>query len=214
MTISGLRVKICGVTRPVDAVRAAELGATWIGINFWPRSPRCVSPERAVEIADAVRDRVELVGVFVNQRPEAVNAIRTEVGLDRVQLHGDEPPEEVRAYGRSAIQVVGVDETFDPEVLASYPEVWGFLFDVKDPVRYGGTGRSWAYERVRDLPTEKPILVAGGIGPGNVSRVISRCRPGGIDVCSRIETEPGVKDWNAMKSLFEEVDGGEATDRT
>ena len=198
----------------MDAVRAADLGARWIGINFWPGSPRCVRVDRAREIADTVRDRVEVVGVFVNQRPDVVNSIRSEVGLDRIQLHGEESPEEVREYGDFAIKVFGVGPGFDPEILGSYSEVWGYLFDVEDPVRRGGTGRRWPYEKVRDLPIDKPVLVAGGVGPDNASRVLVRCRPQGIDVCSRIETAPGVKDWKAMKRLFEEVDGGEAKDGT
>lgn len=139
-------VKICGVTRADDALAAVELGADLLGLNFYPPSPRFLSVEAAREVAAAVAGRVPLVGVFVDRPRDEIEAIAESVGLDLVQLHGDETAAEVAALGARAIQVFRVDpalgdriERLSPAILEPYPEAWGFLFDVRDR-RYGGTG--------------------------------------------------------------------------
>jgi len=204
-------VKICGVTRPRDAERAVELGAAYLGLNFWPGSPRRVEIGQAAEIADAARGRATLVGVFVDQ-PHLVAELRSEVGLDLVQLHGDEPPAAVAAHGDRAIKVFRVADAFDHAELSRYSRCWGYLFDCRRPGLYGGTGESWPYELASGLPTDKPVLVAGGITPATVGDVLSRCRPHAIDVCSGVESAPGVKDDALMTSLFEEIDHGQITE--
>lgn len=203
-----MRVKICGITRPEDAEEAAVLGAAWVGINFWPGSPRRVEVAQAREIVAALEGRSEVVGVFVNEDPGYVEEVREAVGLDRVQLHGDETPDEAARLGECVIKAIGVDDSFSPGILDSYAAAWGFLFDVRDPVRYGGTGRSWPYERVRYLAIDKPWLVAGGIRPETVLDVLSRSGARAVDVCSGVEAAPGVKDSGAMTRLFEEVHDG------
>ena len=184
------------------------LGAAWIGINFWPGSPRRVELARAREVVDAVAGRAATVGIFVDQEPAFVAETRDALALDLVQLHGDEIPETVARFGSRALRAVGVDDGFRPDALAAFPDVWGFLFDVRDPVRYGGTGRSWPYERVRGLDPGKPWLLAGGIRPDTVREVLARSGARAIDVCSGVEASPGVKDSAAMRRLFEEVHDG------
>lgn len=211
-------VKICGVKRPEDAALATELGADMIGLNFYPPSPRALDPEGdrslLAEIVAAVRDgqadRVPVVGVFVDERPERIEEIASLAGLDLIQLHGGEGPEVAARFGGRAIKVFRREAVPGPAELASYPDAWGFLFDVpakagRDP---GGTGMSWEYEMLAALASDRPVLVAGGIRPGNARRALEASGADGVDVCSGIESAPGVKDPERMRQLFEEVRHG------
>ena len=200
-----VRVKICGVTRVVDARLAAELGADYLGLNFFAASPRLVAPERAAGIARAVRGRLAIVGVFVNESRERIESVADAVPLDLIQLHGDEGPAEVAAFGERAIKVFRVGEDFDPDQVSAYPTARAFLFDCGHPSLYGGTGLAWPYERIAGLEVDQPVWVAGGIGPENVRQAIQLSGADGIDVCSGVESSPGVKDHDAMKRLFQEV---------
>ncbi len=207
--MTSAKVKICGVTRAEDARLAAELKADYLGLNFFAASPRLVEPERAVEIARAVRGRLAIVGVFVNESRERIEAIADAVPLDLIQLHGDEGPEEVAAFGRRAIKVFRVRKDFDPAQVAAYSTAGALLFDCGHPSLYGGTGSAWPYERIAGLEVEQPVWVAGGIGPENVRQAVQLSGADGIDVCSGVESGPGVKDHDAMKRLFQEVRHGQ-----
>jgi phosphoribosylanthranilate isomerase len=199
-----IAVKICGVTRPQDAIRAVELGASYVGINFWPKSPRAVSIERARELVAAIDGRAAVVGVFVDPPPEWLDEVDAALDLDLLQFHGDEGPDRLEPYGARAIKVFRLTDRFDRSELESYPTVAAWLFDVRH-ADYGGTGKTWRYELVADLPPTRPIMVAGGIRPGRVSEVVARCHPTVIDVCSGVESAPGIKDGDLMNRLFEEV---------
>lgn len=225
-------IKICGVTRPEDAALAVELGADLVGLNFYPPSPRALDPERdralVEEIVAAVREkgtagtetgrfiggggggRPLVVGVFVDERPERVEEIASIAGLDLVQLHGEESPEVAARFGGRAIKVFRRDTVPEPDEIAAYGQAWGFLFDVparagRDP---GGTGMSWEYEMLAALASDRPVLVAGGIRPGNARRALEASGADGVDVCSGVESAPGVKDPERMRRLFEEVRHG------
>ncbi len=197
-------VKICGVTRREDAERAAELGADLLGLNFYPPSPRCLAPARAREIADAVRGAVRLVGVFVDRDPRQVEAIGREVGLDLFQFHGDEGPAELARFAGRAIKVFRVRGGLAAAALEPYPDVWGFLVESRHP-GYGGAGERWEYESIAGLEAAKPLLVSGGIGPGTAREVLARSRADGVDVCSGVESAPGVKDPERLAALIREV---------
>lgn len=222
---TGLKVKICGVTTPEDARFAVELGADFLGLNFHPPSPRYLSPSQAREIADAVAGRIPLVGVFVNRPREQIERITAEVGLDLVQLHGDESPEEVARLGGRALKVFRRNRLPERRELVLYPQVWGFLFDVPHESLYGGTGRSWSYESVAgspDLPRRvggRPVLLAGGVHPGSVARIRDAALASGVlermtlgvDVCSGVEAAPGIKDRTQMERLFMEIRDGQSS---
>jgi phosphoribosylanthranilate isomerase len=201
--MSGPRIKVCGVTRAEDALLAAELGADFLGLNFWPRSPRRVGLEEARAIADAVRGRVRVVGVFVNPCAEEV-ALAEGVGLDLLQFHGDETPAHLAPFAARSIKALRAGERPGDELFAAYPDVWGFLVEPRRQ-GYGGSGEAWGYAAAADLPTRKPVFLAGGIGPENVRSVVAAARPWGVDVCSRVEARPGVKDPARLRRLFEEV---------
>lgn len=199
-----LEVKICGVTRVEDAILAVDLGATLLGLNFWPRSPRYLEIERAREIADAVRGRVRLVGVFVDAPRAEVEEVDRALGLDLIQFHGDEGPGFVEAWGERAIKVFRLNGPPRAEDLDAYRRVWGFLFDVRHP-DYGGTGVAWEYATLAGLGAARPFLVAGGIGPDNARRALADSGARGIDVCSGVESAPGIKDPHRLQRLFSEV---------
>ena len=193
------RVKICGVTRVEDAELAIELGADFLGLNFYPASPRYLDLEAARRIARAVGDRARLVGVTVNPAASVVEEILRIVEL--VQFHGEEGPEAVRPWAARAIKVLR-PEAGEQAAAQSYPEVWGFLLEPRRP-GYGGSGRPWDYASAAPPATDRPVLLAGGIDPGNVRRAAAGAW--GIDVCSGVESKPGIKDAGLMKRLFSEL---------
>ena len=197
-------VKICGLTRPRDAELAVELGARLVGLNFWPGSPRCLEASAAREVASAVRGRALVVGVFVDQPRARIEELREGVGLDLVQLHGEEPAAEVAGFGDRAIKALRLDAGTPPD-LGAYGDCWGFLCDAADRQRWGGTGEAWDWARATHLPTTRRILVAGGVAPGRVAAVLAACRPYGLDVCSGVESAPGIKDREKMQRLFAEI---------
>lgn len=203
------RVKICGITSVDDARLAVDLGADYLGLNFYPASPRYLEPERAAAIAEAVRGRVPLVGVFVNTPRQRIEAIDARVGLDHIQLHGDEGPDAVVPFGSRAIKVFRRAEPPEASELAAYGACWGYLFDVADGTRYGGTGREWSYRTLAGLATPKPYFVAGGIRPGNAARAARESGAFGVDVCSGVESAPGVKDRSKLEQLLAEVRDGQ-----
>lgn len=194
-------VKICGVVDPDNARMAVEMGADFLGLNFYPRSPRYVEVERAREIASAVGGSgVRLVGVFVNRPAREVQEIESEVGLDLLQLSGDESPEEAAPFAGRAIKAFrGTDGT------EGWADAWAWLFDAPHGSLYGGTGMAWNFQAVAGIAGERRVFVAGGLGPGNVRQAIEASRPYAVDVCSRVESAPGIKDPELLLRLFQEV---------
>lgn len=198
-------VKICGVVDPANARMAVEMGADFLGLNFYPRSPRYVEVERAREIASAVRSMrdttgVRLVGVFVNRPAREVEEIESEVGLDLLQLSGDETPQEATAFAGRAVKAFrGTQGT------GGWAGAWAWLFDAAHDSLYGGTGMAWNFQAVAGIAGERRVFVAGGLGPDNVRQAISASRPFAVDVCSRVESAPGIKDPELLRRLFQEV---------
>ncbi len=144
-----VKVKICGVTDPANALAAVEIGADYLGLNFYPGSPRYVSVERAREIAGAVGGRVPLVGVFVNAPAAAIAETVERAGLDLVQLSGDEGPETVGPLAARTIKAFRTGGLPGGAELAAWSAVWGVLIDAPHRDLYGGTGEEWNYGQCR-----------------------------------------------------------------
>jgi phosphoribosylanthranilate isomerase len=206
-----VKIKVCGVTDPANALAVAEMGADYLGLNFYPGSPRYVSIERAREIAGAVGGRVPLVGVFVNAPAAAIAETVERAGLDLVQLSGDEEPGTVGPLASRTIKTFRTGGLPGGAELAAWSAVWGVLIDAPHRDLYGGTGAGWDYAAagLAGQLAGQCLFLAGGIGPDNARRAVEAARPYAIDVCSRVESAPGIKDLELLRRLFQEVRDGE-----
>lgn len=202
-------IKVCGVTTVDDAAAAAELGADLIGLNFWPGSPRVVDVDTGRRLVAAIGGRARVVGVFVDATAAEIAATALAVGLDIVQPHGNEPAAlalELEALGAPRmLRAIRLPRAPSAEDLEEWPKAWGFLFDHYDPVRFGGTGEAWDWGALRLLSSDRPRFVAGGIRPGRAKTALVESGADGVDVCSGVESRPGIKDHEAMARLIAEV---------
>jgi phosphoribosylanthranilate isomerase len=199
-------VKICGITRPEDAVAAVRAGADWLGLNFWPTSKRHLSLAQASDVVRAARQErreVAIVGVFVDQPLGEVTGVLSALELDRAQLHGDEPPDYVRRLGDRAIKAVPLAEPAQLDELAEYdcPVV---LVDTPSPGR-GGSGIVGDWSAAREAAAQRRVILAGGLTPENVADAIAQVQPWGVDVASGVESAPGVKDVALMARFVAEA---------
>lgn len=201
-------VKVCGITRAEDAVLAAECGASAVGFVFWDRSPRAVSLEVANAVAADMPRGLLRVGVFVNALPHVVRRYVAEVPLDVVQLHGDEPVEWAATFTRPVLKAVNPADAAHTAWLATPPDAVTLLVDAVDAERRGGTGKQADWEAAAALARRRPIVLAGGLSPENVSEAVRRVRPYGVDVSSGVEARPGIKDASAMRAFFAAVAEG------
>lgn len=208
--MSVTQIKFCGMTTVEDAERAVELGAWAIGLIFWPGSARGCSPAAAAEIAAAVRRRIEIVGVFVNPTLEEVARTAEQVGLTMLQLHGDEGPafcaEAARRTGCKVIKAMRVRNAGALQALAPFHTDY-HLLDSYVAGRLGGTGQTFAWELVRGHRGTAPVILSGGLAPGNVAEAISVARPFAVDVASGVEREPGRKDPAKLEAFAAAVAG-------
>ena len=190
--MSGVRIKICGVTRAEDALAAVRLGADALGFNFWPGSRRHVSPAAARAIIARLPPFVTSVGVFVNQPEGEMRATAAESGIQVFQLHGDEPPELCSRLPLPVVKAIPVDQVRTLSKLLSY-EVSAFLLDT--PSRgYGGSGEPFDWSLAEGVSEVAPVILAGGLTPENVAAAVRAVRPYAVDVASGVESSPGVKD--------------------
>jgi phosphoribosylanthranilate isomerase len=189
--------KICGITNQEDASAAIEAGATALGLNFYPRSPRYIGPERAAEIATAAG--VLRVGVFVNEKPARVTEIARIARLDVAQLHGDESPLEF-PVSLPVWKALRVSQGFDVSLYDDYPVEALLLDGPGASAEFGGQGKIFDWTLVR--ATKQKIVLAGGLHASNVAFAIARVRPWGIDACSRLESAPGKKDHKKMTEFL------------
>ena len=191
--------KVCGVTRPADAVHAARSGANAIGLIFVPRSLRAVTPERAREIVEALPDDVLRVGVFVSESPAVVAATARRVGLDVAQLHGDESPadcDSLRGAAGDSLKIwkaVPVGSRLDDAKLGEFG-VEAFLLDTAVEGGHGGTGTTFPWHLAVPAKRHGKVVLAGGLHGGNVADAVRAVRPWGVDASSQLESRPGVKD--------------------
>ena len=200
-------VKICGITRLEDAEVAVGLGAAALGFVFWPKSPRYVDPERARAIVGVLPPFVTAVGVFVDQAPRLVNGVAARVGLGAVQLHGDEPIDMLARIDRPVVKAFAMRASTTAEDANAWPTRVRLLLDAHDPDRRGGTGETVDWHGAAAIAARRPVLLAGGLKPGNVAEAIRTVKPYGIDVSSGVESSPGIKDHARLRELFEALNG-------
>ena len=199
-----VKVKICGITSYEDAVAALEMGADILGFNFYPPSPRFVTPEKATDIIGRLPAFMEVAGVFVNSRFDEIRETTDRCQLSWVQLHGDESSEFCRSFQSvdvKTMKAIRVRDQADIKTAESY-FTDAILLDAFRPDKYGGTGLTFDWNIIGHMG--KRVFLAGGIGPDNVVAAVG-LGVYGVDVCSGIESEPGKKDHKKMKQLFENI---------
>lgn len=203
-----VKVKICGITNWPDARRAIDAGADFLGFNFYAGSPRYVTPAKARLIVRRLPKNVTSVGVFVNESEQKMLKIVESVGLDRVQLHGEESPAAVQRLGRSlpVIKAVRVKKSFRPANLARFKHASALLLDGFDATQWGGTGRTFDWSIAERARRGAKLFLAGGITPENVAQAIRTAKPYAVDVCSGVEAKPGKKDPKRLKAFMREVE--------
>jgi phosphoribosylanthranilate isomerase len=199
-----LFVKVCGITCPEDAVAAVEAGADAIGLVFWPRSPRVVSLDSARAIAGALPASLVRVGVFVDAPADEIARTVEAVGLDIVQLHGDERPELLGALPRRAWKALRVGTGFTASDVAPWSAAAGVLLDTRVPGQPGGTGQPFDWGLAGPVRRQIGFLMlAGGLDAANVARAIRALRPDGVDVSSGVESSPGRKDPARLRAFVD-----------
>jgi phosphoribosylanthranilate isomerase len=213
------RIKICGITREEDLEAVVAAGADALGFVFYAPSARCVTPQRAKQLVARVPAFVKTVGLFVNEPAAAVAGVLDQVPLDLLQFHGDETPAYCAAFRRPWIKAARVKPGFD---LLEYAAVFagargntGLLLDAHVE-GYGGGGQSFDWSLIPpSLPL--PVILSGGLHPGNVGEAIRRVRPWAVDVSSGVEIAKGIKDMRKVTEFIagvRDADAGHALPTT
>jgi phosphoribosylanthranilate isomerase len=206
------RIKICGITREEDLAAAVAAGADALGFVFYPPSPRHVAPQRAAELLALVPAFVTRVGLFVNEQAETVRAVLAQAPLDLLQFHGDEDAAYCASFGKPWIKAARVKAGFDlleyASAFAGAPGVCGLLLDAHVE-GYGGGGQTFDWSLIpRSLPL--PVILSGGLHPGNVVEAVRAVRPWAVDVSSGVESARGIKDVQKINEFIAGVRDADA----
>jgi phosphoribosylanthranilate isomerase len=211
-----VKVKICGITNWTDARQACEAGADFLGFNFWPRSSRYISPAKARRIVRRLPKEIAAVGVFVNETEANTLKIARAVGLDYLQLHGDESAEAVAKLQRNfpVIKAVRVRESFRPSELTLFGSAKAILLDGFDRKVPGGTGKTFQWSKARRSQRFGKIFLAGGLTPENIGEAIRVAKPFAVDACSGVESTPGKKNHASVKAFVLAAKNAQKVKRT
>lgn len=197
-------IKVCGITRLHDALLAHKLGAWAIGFVFAPKSSRGIARDAARVVCAQLPPRLVKIGVVVNMPADEVNALAVDVGLDYVQLHGDEPADFGRALNCKYIRAARSRSAQDLQILAQDQGAEMVLVDAAVSGDYGGTGMLADWMLAKDAKKfGKKMILAGGLNAQNVQAACATVQPDYIDVSSALEASPGIKDADKMKQFFE-----------
>lgn len=205
-----MKIKICGLANKENISFITELKPDFIGFIFYERSPRYVLPKIDAEFVGSISKDIIKVGVFVNASTPFIFENAVKFDLQAIQLHGNETPGqclELQQKGYQVIKAFGVDDQFDFDVMKPYEQVCDyFLFDTKSP-QHGGTGVSFDWEILKNYSLDKPFLLGGGIGLLELEQVLSLSLPQmiAVDMNSRLETAPGIKNIDAVKIAIQKI---------
>jgi phosphoribosylanthranilate isomerase len=199
------RIKICGITRAQDVQAVAASGADAFGLVFYEKSPRHVTLHQARDVIRAVPPFLSTIGLFVNPAESAVREILSQVPLDVLQFHGEEPPEFCAQFGRPYLKAIRVRPGVDlVQFAARYAGAQGLLLDAWVEGTHGGTGASFDWALIpRELPL--PVILSGGLDANNVAEAIRQVRPYAVDVSSGVEAGKGIKDAAKIAAFIKEV---------
>jgi phosphoribosylanthranilate isomerase len=217
MAAAKAKVKICGLTDPAHAEDAADLGANFVGVVFYHKSPRFVTFDRAAEILEFIPAKVARVGLFVDADDGLLTQAMNQTRLDYLQLHGSESAERVEQvrfeFGMPVIKAVAISSQAEIEAARVYDGVADMLmFDAKPPAgadRPGGNGLSFDWSLLKDTRWQSPWFLAGGLTPKTVEQAIAASGAKMVDVSSGVENAPGVKDYDKMAAFIAAAKGRE-----
>ena len=201
-----VKVKVCGITNVEDALKSVEFGADALGFNFFPPSPRCLEPEQARAIVSEVPPEICRIAVVVNEPRSRVEEIIGRESRDTagpvftgVQFHGEEDPKECRGWGIKVIKAFRVRDRQSLARVVDYPVDFYLLDSWSEG--YGGSGSPFPWDWIEGLDSSRLVL-SGGLNLSNVARAVNEVRPFGVDVCSGVESKPGIKDHGKLKEFI------------
>lgn len=199
------RVKICGITRPEDALTAVAAGADALGLVFYAPSPRAVSIEQAQKIVSVLPPFITVVGLFVDAPQAQIEQTLSAVRMDLLQFHGNEMPAACALYNKPFLKAVRVKpDTNLLQCCLDFKDAQALLLDAYSEVAMGGTGQTFDWALIpRDLP--KPVVLAGGLNAGNVGEAIRQVRPYAVDVSGGVESSKGIKDAEKIAAFMQAV---------
>jgi len=203
-----VQIKICGLTQPEEARACAEAGADAIGLVFYPPSPRFVTLEQATLIRKAIPQGVPAVGVFVDLPVEDMIYTARQVGLQTIQLHGNETSRTIWILKNEGFRVIKVLRTTGQRLLdeaAEYSEADGFLVEASRGSLPGGNGATWQWSEAKMLAPQRPFILAGGLNASNIAEAIQQSGASAVDVSSGVELTPGFKNISLIQSLVQTV---------
>ena len=203
MNGADMKVKVCGITNIEDAKVCVDNGADAIGFIFYKESKRYVKPDTARAIISTIPIFTIKVGVFVNENFDYINNIAWKIGLNAVQLHGDETPEFVEQIHLPVIKSFRVSDEFDFSILNKYTGCT-ILLDSFNPNELGGTGLQFNWDKIPNELRDQ-IILAGGISLDNIDEVYNKIKPAAIDLSSSLEKSPGTKDHKKVKIFFNKI---------
>ena len=201
--------KICGITNLDDANVAVENGASAIGFIFYEKSPRTISINNAKSISKHLPKTIARVGVFVNHEKDFIHEAISEVPLDMIQLHSDETPDFCNQFDVPILKALRIKNEASLSVMDQY-DVAVFLLDTFSNDQYGGTGETFDWS-VLNRKFKTPIILSGGLNSENILDAIDAVNPSAVDVNSGVESSPGKKDYNKLKSLFKNLNKTQST---
>jgi phosphoribosylanthranilate isomerase len=205
-----LKIKVCGMSDPLNVKEIAETNPDYMGFIFYPGSPRYVGVEPDSSLFHSIPDSITKTGVFVNEEPEKISDLTQIAGLDLIQLHGNESPEYcslLKSSGLKIMKAFSIGEEFDFEKIRPYmPYCEYFLFDTKTD-KPGGSGRKFRWEKLTGYCLDRPFFLSGGIGPEDSALILTIMNRGlfGVDINSGFEISPGIKNVALVKIFLDEI---------
>ncbi len=207
------RIKICGITRLEDALEASKLGVDAVGFVFYNKSPRYIDPQKAAAIIRQLPPFVSAVGLFVNPTQAFIAEVLQTVPLGVIQLHGDETPDFCAAQRRRVMKAIAVSSADDLKQSDRFR--CPLLLDAKAPAGvYGGTGQSFDWSALKGFAHDFPLTLAGGLNIENIDAAMSIRQWFALDVSSGVESSPGIKDAEKMRTFVHAVNQASAINNT
>ena len=197
-------IKICGLTIPEQAFSCVEMGADLIGLNCWTGSSRYIIPEIISEIVSELPESVITVGIFVNEKPDSINNLMKQTGMDWAQLHGDEALETCEKLEFPWFKAFRLSPNFKISYIKHYKQE-KFLVDAYSKYHFGGSGEKIDIDLASKASGLGKMILAGGLTPENVIEAVERIKPWAVDVCSGVESKPGIKDMRLVEKFIKKI---------